>query len=309
MGAVINVPELDERPEDVESALPWFFERSINTIRQKNSFLDTLNQNLQNNEINNWSDFSESVSRHLFPLVLSRKWSGNFRAFNSVITQSVIRSANSTTYNQLFDNVIRNFKKILPNYSKPGNNANIPVFNHDSQDKLIKQEETKSRLREVNKIFPRIAPKEAVKIAEFLINYSSVDFRRTDFESFTGIYKTARTAQKRLRELVNYNMLTEKEKGIYCLKEVQMKNSAYKWFLPFTSPKGECPEYVARILSKDVLPLIGESKGIYISTKTENREKVSVCLAKVACRKLMCFIFLLTIPALKTWQKPFKPKF
>jgi transcriptional regulator with AAA-type ATPase domain len=281
MGAVINVPELDERPEDVESALPWFFERSINTIRQKKSFLSTLNQNLQNNEINNWSDFSDRVSRHLLPLVLSRKWSGNFRAFNSVITQSVIRSANSTTYNQLFDNVIRNFKKILPNYSKPGNNANIPVFNHDSQDKLIEQEEMENQLHEVVKIFPRIAQNEAIKIAEFLVNYSSVDFRRTDFESFTGIYKTARTAQKRLRELVNNNLLAEKEKGIYCIKKAQMRNNASKRFLSFTAPKGECPEYAARILSKDVLPLITESKGIYISTKTENRGKVAVCLAKL----------------------------
>jgi hypothetical protein len=133
----------------------------------------------------------------------------------------------------------------------------------------------------VNKIFPRIAPKEAVKIAEFLVNYSSIDFKRTDFESFTSVYKTARTAQKRLRELVNHNLLTEKEKGIYCVKRFQMKNSAGERFLALTAPKGEYPEFDSRILMNDVLTLVAKSKGIYISTKTENRKKVSVGLANL----------------------------
>jgi transcriptional regulator with AAA-type ATPase domain len=290
MGAIIHVPGMEQRPEDVKSALPWLLNHAVKAIRNSKAIQHRLNS-YPNGEITSWTDFSVLVSKHLLPLVESREWNGNFRSLNAVITQSVIRSADSANYNELTDNVIRHFQAILPNYSKSGHHSQILSLKIPETARTEKHSETESRMQEIVKIFPRIAPKEAVKIAEFLVNYSSIDFRRTDFESFTSVYKTARTAQKRLRELVNHNLLAEKEKGIYCVKNAQMRNTSNKVFLSFSAPKEECPEFAARVLSNDVLPLVAKSKGIYVSTKTENRKKVSVCLAKLLTEQYTVLYF------------------
>jgi transcriptional regulator with AAA-type ATPase domain len=280
MGAIIHVPGMEDRPEDVESAIPWLLNKAIEAIRNNLAVKDRLNSKV-NAGFKDWSDFSVEVSRYLQPLVESRTWPGNFRSLNAAITQSVIRSAESKNYSEMQDNILRHFQSIRLNYSKQIHSVTDSLLKPSEKDALEKQEEIKNRMHEVVEIFPRIAPKEAVKIAEFLVNYSAVDFRRKDFEAFVELYKTSRTAQKRLRELVNHNLVTEKEKGIYCIAVAEQMNSDNEQSRPFTAPDVECTKQALHLFSKNILPLISKSNGIYISTKSGNRGKVSSCLAKL----------------------------
>ncbi len=279
MGAIIHVPGLNDRPEDVEPAMVWMFQKSLRSIRNYYTLLKKLDDNSQGTSIQTWDDFSFSVSRHLLPLVQSKEWKGNFRSLNAVINQSIIRSANSVHYNQLFDNTIRFFQEILPNYTTPLSGVSSSVSAPVAPAGFVDQETFDITLTKIAEIFPRMDNSEMVRIAEFLTSYTTRTFKRTDFELFVGVYKTARTAQKRLRELINSNLVSEHEKGFYVVKQEEMAKMEFRQVTSFVLPEMDCFNTTAKNAVDEILPVIHHCKGIYISTNGHQEiENVATCL-------------------------------
>jgi hypothetical protein len=279
MGAIINVPGMNDRPEDVEPAMIWMFQKSLRSIRNYYALLKKLDYNSQRKSIKSWEEFSLAVSGHLLLLVLSKEWKGNFRTLNAVINQSVIRSANSSDYIHLFDNTVRFFQEILINYTNPLSGIFPSVKTNTMAAGVVKSELFDNTCTKVAEIFPRMDNSEMVKIAEFLIRYSSLTFKRTDFEVFVGAYKTARTAQKRLRELINSNMVTETEKGFYQVKSEETAQMILRHVHSFNLPDHICTSDATQAAVDEILPLIRHSKGIFISTNgNEGMENLATCL-------------------------------
>lgn len=279
MGAIIHVPGMDEREEDIKSALLWFFKKSLYSLRDYNQLVSGLEKSSTQKNLKNWDDFSLAVSSHLLPLVESKKWKGNFRSLNTVVNQSVIRSANSNTFDQLFNNTIRFFQEILPNYTSSVSNTEHSLVNHAESESLKKQDEINSKLEKILQIFPRIKNDESVKIAEFLVAYSSIAFKRSDFESFISSSYTPRTAQKRLRDLVSNNIIAIEDNGLYRVKAEEIAGEEFICPDSFALPVENYTDEIRLKLVEGVLPLINNSKGIYLSTEEQiSRGSISSCL-------------------------------
>jgi len=279
MGAIIHVPGMEEREEDIKSALPWFFKKSLYSIRNYSLLISKLEKSSTQKNLKSWDDFSTVVANHLLPLVESKKWKGNFRSLNTVVNQSVIRSANSNTFDQLLNNTIRFFQEILPNYTSSVSNTEHLLVKHAESDSFIKQDEINTNLERILQIFPRIKNHESSKIAEFLVAYSSLPFKRSDFESFIGSSYTPRTAQKRLRDLVSNNILSIEENGLYKVKEDEIAGEEYICPNSFALPVENYTHELRLKIIDAVLPLINNSKGIYISTEEQNiKGSISSCL-------------------------------
>jgi DNA-binding NtrC family response regulator len=272
LGAVLHVPGMKDRPEDVESALPWLFNESISHIRASFNFLkqltgttDTVYHKLF------WKNMSENVSGSLLKMVTERVWPGNFRALTAAVFQTVIRSSDSKTATQLEENIIRNFREIASGFSfKPEKNISIPFQNEKiGSEKREAFEKWNSKLA---LIFPKISPAEMAKMAEFLFDFAGKAIRRSDFETFIGLYNTPRTAQFRMKKLVENGIVNEKERGIYSVNRM-LANETFPVFA--NSSEVKIPGITNLINEKNfgkLIDLIEDSRGTYISIPTPDLE-------------------------------------
>lgn len=269
MGAIVHVPGMNERPEDVAAALPWLFKKSVKSIRNYNRFLATLNENADKSDMESWDEFSENISAHLLPLVQSKEWKGNFRSLNATISQAIIRSAKAKTYKHFYDETVEYFKSILPDHTRSLYKAETEEIQVAKSDSYIKQEQKTAALKKVVRIFPRIPKRESEKIADFLSGWSATPFKRSDFESFVDLYNTSRTAQKRLRELVNNKLIQEETKGIYKIAGSSEKDAAQVCSGFFALPDNAGTINLPANIKEEIVPLVQNSRGLYLKAENE----------------------------------------
>jgi len=279
MGAIVHVPGMNERPEDVAAALPWLFKKSVKSIRNYSRFLAKLNENPDKSDQECWDEFSDTISAHLLPLVQSKEWKGNFRSLNATINQAIIRSVNAKSLSRFYDETVKYFQSILPDHTRTLYKREKEDIQVAKSDSYIKQEQKAAALEKVVRIFPRIPNRESEKIADFLSGWSATPFKRSDFESFVDLYNTSRTAQKRLRELVNNKLIQEEKKGIYKIAGSAEKDALQVCSGIFSMPEKAGAKPLPEQIKEEILPLVQNSRGLFIKIKDEQSwESIASCI-------------------------------
>ena len=231
MGAEINVPGINKRKEDIPSALSYFFRKALLEKRCDSKVVistliinrpDLGNGNNVKTKI--ISEFSTDLSRLLTPSVEARDWQGNFRSVGNVANQAVIRAKKINSYYDFLEDVKSYFIESCKNFSS----HIYPEF--DNQ--FVPEEQTESNIAiqhewysVIKAVFPNIHEKEVRKIAGFFSQYDKVEFTRENFHDYLGETCGLRTAQLRLKELTNQELLTIKKRGNKNFYNITPKNT------------------------------------------------------------------------------------
>ncbi len=208
-GLQIQVPGLDDRPEDVEDAIKFFCTRAIEKRLDRTELLSML---LKRNEGEISKDtlsdpqiieLVHDIARHLTPLVKARDWPGNFRALRTAVDSGIIRAKKMNSSLEFIEDVKKYFHHHLGDYSISVIENLHPVHKHASaEDSSGISEWMDTLAREI----PNLKDDEKAKLSSFLSDYKNTSFKRKDFELYMGNL-SQRVSQNRIKELIENNIL------------------------------------------------------------------------------------------------------
>jgi transcriptional regulator with AAA-type ATPase domain len=234
LGAMLVIPGLDDRKEDVPPAIRFYLQRALakridkvelinNIFGQKyatDNYIDEVFFELKEPTI-----ISDKAAEKMIPLVWNRSWPGNLRSLRIAVDTAVIRAKNTKNPDTFVEDIIQYFKINLERFSKPlQTNVLSSIAVQKNEPALIDKTFTEIYLK-IKAALPRITEVEKHEIAKFLASQTGITFTRADFESVLN--SKTRTAQNRLGQLVSSGILyvEGKRKDCYKLATINTENN------------------------------------------------------------------------------------
>lgn len=279
LGQPIQVPGLDDRPEDVEEALKFFCFRAINGRLDRVKLLSSL---LQRNasEINSKTindpqivKLVEDIATHLAPLVKAREWPGNYRALRSAVDSGIIRARDQVSNSSFIEDVTKYFLHHLGDFS-------LSVV--ENMQAIPKQTNTRN-LDEIGKWmdilsqeFPNMKEDEKTKTSSFLTAYENSPFKTELFRNYMVGF-SARVAQQRIKKLIEKNILEmdENARHTYRVNSMSGVSDSQDFKLPLFMQLPETTKEV--LLPEKVLEAIGiieNTRGLFISEDDPEKREI-----------------------------------
>jgi len=285
LGAQIYVPGMEQRTEDNSSALHWFLLNSFDIRRDKKSVIERLSMKLKEgvNVTENIikEHFAELTHRRLLPLLQSKSWPGNYRALRNAVNEAVVLAESFSSIDSFSDEVVANFRENLKIHSK----SIVPEIRGltSEQERILqysgKTEYWNFRLSE---IFGNIDEEEKNKMAGFFAAYGELHFKRSDFDSYIGLYSNPRISQKRLQRLKEEKIIDADGKGkstTYSIIPQERKKFGFPQPEILLLPPGECKDERFTDDMVKVKELLAKVKGIHISLKRAGTKEAFIpCL-------------------------------
>lgn len=198
MGQVIKVPGLEERKEDIPEALYFFINNMfhdrlhiIDRIQKLIPETDDIQNDRRKNKL--LQSICRKITDELVPLVEERKWPGNFRSLNSVISSALVR-----VDLQPEEDYIKAIKKYFIHYADA-----------EQERWKLKTEEAgfdPDIMHALDENFSRWRMEEKKHWATLLTGFKESSFLRGDLEDEFDF--KSRTLQNRLKALVEAGVIS-----------------------------------------------------------------------------------------------------
>jgi len=269
-GLQIQVPGLDDRPEDVEEAIKFFCNRAIQKRLDRTKLLSALLQRAEKDiRVDTLSDpeiveLVQDIATHLTPLVKARAWPGNFRALRTAVDSGMIRAKKMSSALEFIEDVKKYFHHHLGDYSLSVLDDLPPV--HKSRGDAAGSDSA-FWMETLRKEFPNLRDPERLKLSSFLADYQNTGFKRRDFELYMGNL-SPRVSQNRIKDLIEKNILERDAHARFSYRvlrrtdEADGKDFKIPEFMPLPGPEDE------KILPEkevEAMGIIDNSQGLFVS--------------------------------------------
>jgi hypothetical protein len=134
LGVKVELNGIDERPEDIQVAIPYFISRAFDKRKDYQDILEFFDINdLEENKAISESDavlaFSEKEGETILEMILERKWPGNFRALRIALEASILRIESLKNETAVSKEFQKHLKYYLTEYSEEAGGTSIALIN------------------------------------------------------------------------------------------------------------------------------------------------------------------------------------
>gem|GEM_PF-3130282 len=205
----VDVPGLDQRPEDIPPAVEFFARRALAKRCDIAAVMECLFAVIPRADYESlmrdahMKELSGLIAEKLLPMARARSWPGNFRALRIAIDTAVIRAKATNGMATFLDGVEHFFGVHEDTYSRPRNAT--PHDNRHTSDGLganCREQTTcdPAFLDVITSALPPAARDDAEPIATFMLNAGDHPFRAGDLHGALSC-RGRRTVQYRLKHL------------------------------------------------------------------------------------------------------------
>ncbi|MBN2524619.1 MAG: sigma 54-interacting transcriptional regulator [Bacteroidales bacterium] len=225
LGFQLHVPGLDERPEDVVHAIPYFLKKILQSRLDRESIFVTIFRfckedmerfddrgnpwNRDASVVKNYSDFIKIISDEILNEIFKHQWPGNFRSLNRAIAYGLVRCQNLETELQLKNSFLKHFREGLSNFAVPvkGKERNAKSLNILIENECPYDDEERTNIsKNISEVFPGIKKEKIVKMADFLVRKKDRPFTVQEF--YQNVQVTGkRNSQIQLQKLADNKFL------------------------------------------------------------------------------------------------------
>jgi len=271
----VDVPGLDDRPEDLPNAVKFFIEKGIDKRIDKNEIIHNLCRHKASGNpgkhINGSLDYLiAEIADEILPTIYERSWPGNFRALRVTIDSAIIQIDRIKNKSDFISDFKYYFFESIHKYSKPkeksSNSEQILIENSQIQNAFYEQLH-----QTLKSVFPSLSNQETRNIAQLFYDYNEKSFSREEFQNYMNY--SVRTAQTRLKILVENNILNKKgsHKLYFSIKE-EFAKTYLKWTKATndTSSEETSETKSAIDVNHDIMQsLINKSSSIFLACDSE----------------------------------------
>jgi hypothetical protein len=226
MGIEVNIKGIDERPEDVIRAIPYFISRAIGKRKDYGAVngmfgISGVQDPSKLSETEEIKNFAQEQADSIKDEILLRNWPGNFRALRVAIEASIFRIESAhdlTRFTERFRNNLKNYIKLYSDDRKKpsvvierSSSDNIyPTFYPDMDRRIREELNSQKSLQDINE-------HEKGILALFLSSTHDKGFIRSELVEH---YKKNQIKQfsephirNRIKKLLTVNFLKKQERG------------------------------------------------------------------------------------------------
>ena len=277
-GKVIEVPGLEERKEDIPGAVCFLINKLFHDydhLMQKATTLmpGTGKSPAQREKEKYINELCHKITLELVPLIENRKWPGNFRSLNSVISLAIV-FAEAQTETGFIKEIKNHFLQNAEEESTI-NNGHSPEINRDIMDAIDANIEHWKR-------------DEKKRWAEILSSFGNKSFKRRDLENKFVI--KSRALQNKLKALANAGIISSSgEKGDIYKVAMNMPVANLEDISETANPKYslfELPETSIDITDREeevtnIIELLKSDANVFVSGESQSgKTTVAILLGK-----------------------------
>ncbi len=282
LGMRIEIPSLDERPEDRDQAVRHF--AALAFVKRKDRYLlfsslfgDSLLKSTSAGARQNEKELDQQLLQHpgmrelvdelserLIPLAAQRRWPGNFRSLRIIIDTAIIRAKCTSRKEQFIREADFYFNYHADTYSELGSylqrGKTVPEAVSDSP-------EVNPLCERLKEVMPHLHTNEIRQWAQFLESHIESTFCRKDVENTLALNISIRSIQNRLREMVKAGLIMQKggRRDQYRISDI--KDLMPSHLLKYTTflPLPRVPHPVDSKILNDLEKTFERSTHVYIS--------------------------------------------
>ncbi|MBD3383711.1 AAA family ATPase [candidate division KSB1 bacterium] len=260
LGMRIEIPSLDERPEDRDQAVRHF--TALAFVKRKDRYLlfsslfgealpkstaaaaqqdeKELDQQLL------WHpgmrELVDELAEKLIPLAARRRWPGNFRSLRIIIDTAIIRAKCTNRKEQFIREADFYFNYHADTYSELGSY----LQRGNKVPETVKEQQALNPVCDkIKEVMPHLQINEIQQWAQFLETHIGSTFGRKHAENTLSLTISTRSIQNRLREMVKAGLIMQKggrrdQYQVTGIKDLMPAHLLkYTTFLPL--PAAPCP--------------------------------------------------------------------
>jgi Sigma-54 interaction domain len=218
MGIEVNIKGIDERPEDVIRAIPYFISRAIGKRKDYGAVngmfgISGIQDPSKLSEAEEIKNFAREQAESIKDEILLRKWPGNFRALRVAIEASIFRIESAhdlTRFTERFRNNLKNYIKLYSDDRKKPSVLIERTSSDNTYPTFYPDMDRQKSLQDINE-------KEKGILALFLSSTHDKGFIRSELVDHYKIHQIKQISEphirNRIKKLLTVNFLKKQERG------------------------------------------------------------------------------------------------